>query len=133
MQFGDEQEVLYFIAPTEKEKKSWMSMLEQGLTRYNIISKLCMHANNIHSMETYAAARINGNEMLKTYHRGAYGSKRPEEWSCCGYCGKNQEGCFSVSDDSMVHPRQPTRKGSHTDELSKTLSQANNKPLRSII
>ena len=31
MQFGDEQEVLYFIAPTEKEKKLWMSTLEQGL------------------------------------------------------------------------------------------------------
>ena len=69
--------------------------------------------------------------MLKTYHRGSYGSKRPEEWSCCGYCGKNQEGCFSVSDDSMVHPRRPIRKTSHTDEPSKKLSQANAKSLRS--
>lgn len=78
----------------------------------------------------HAAAKINGNEMLKTYHRGAYGSKKLEEWirSCCGYCGKNQEGCFSVSDDSMVHPRRPTHKRSHTDELSKMLSQANTKP-----
>lgn len=65
--------------------------------------------------------------MLKTYHRGAYGSKKLEEWSCCGYCGMNQEGCFSVSDDSMVHPRRPTRKRSHTDELSKTITQANAK------
>ena len=32
MQFGDEKEVLYFIAPTKEEKKLWMSMLEQGLT-----------------------------------------------------------------------------------------------------
>ena len=62
--------------------------------------------------------------MLKTYHRGAYGSKKLEEWSCCGYCGMNQEGCFSVSDDSMVHPRRPTRKRSNTDELSKTITQA---------
>ena len=62
--------------------------------------------------------------MLKTYHRGAYGSKKPEEWTCCGYCGQNQEGCFSVSDDSMVHPRQPTRKSSHVDELNNVVPQA---------
>ena len=71
----------------------------------------------------HAAARNNGNEKLKTYHRGAYGSKRPEEWSCCGYCGKNQEGCFSVSDDSMVNPRrQPHRSHTMSYELSKKLS-----------
>ena len=54
--------------------------------------------------------------MLKTYHQGAYGSKKPEEWSCCGYSGQNQEGCLSVSDDSRVHPRRPTSKSSHTDK-----------------
>lgn len=45
MQFGDEQEVLYFIAPTEEEKKLWMSTLEQGL--YINISHACL----MHSME----------------------------------------------------------------------------------
>ena len=37
MQFGDEQEVLYFIAPTDKEKKLWMSTLKQGLYKINIM------------------------------------------------------------------------------------------------
>ena len=63
---------------------------------------------------------INGDEMLKTYHREAYGSKKPDEWGChLGYCGQNQEGCFSLSDDSMMHPRQQIRKSSYPDELSK--------------
>ena len=35
MQFGDEMEVLYLIAPTEEEKKLWMYKLEQGLTVYS--------------------------------------------------------------------------------------------------
>ena len=35
MQFGDEMEVLYLIAPTEEEKKLWMYKLEQDLTVYS--------------------------------------------------------------------------------------------------
>ena len=73
---------------------------------------------------TIAAAEVNGNEMLKAYHRGAYGSKKPDEWSCCGYSGKNQRGCILVSDDSMV---QRACKRSPTNEMSKMLSPANAK------
>ena len=73
-------------------------------------------ARNTMHINFYAVAKVNGNEMLKTYHRGAYGSKNPEEWSCCGYSGQSHEGCFSVSVDTIVHPRQPTRKSSQTDQ-----------------
>ena len=48
------------------------------------------------------AAERNGNKMLEAYHKGAYGSRQPDEWSCCKRKGRDQSGCAYTADDKDV-------------------------------
>ena len=50
MQFGDEKEALYLEAQTGEDKKTWMSWLEQGLSK---IKKLAMHVTLLPSVNMH--------------------------------------------------------------------------------
>ena len=40
--------------------------------------------------------------MLKKYHKGAYGSRQSDEWSCCKCKGRDQKGCTYTMNDEPV-------------------------------
>ena len=90
-----------------------MSKLKQG-TLY-----ACTHMHSLYALLTackhHIAAEKNGNKMLETYHKGAYGSRQPDEWSCCERKGRDQKGCtYTVNDEPVDLVHQPSTISSST-------------------
>ena len=56
----------------------------------------------MHACIIILAAEKNDNEILETYHNGAYGSRQPDEWSCCKHKGREQMGCIYTTDNKPV-------------------------------